>query len=178
MAKAGSWAEVNVRWEGYDRIDFDKVKIRKTMAAIGRDIARAAKARVSKRGKSRAGQVPGRSSGALRASIRYKVSAPGFLVRVAPYGNSRIGSDFYPAYLHYGVRTFGRIKKAAKGEGVGKSNRRRRGARAELEAQKRKSGYRIEPRENYMVDALRIRRAHTRAVLARALQDALIPRKN
>lgn len=143
MAKAGSWAEVNVRLEGYSRIDFDKPQIRKAMRIIGRDIQRQARKMVAKRGGvSRPGQAPTRSTGTLMRSIKYEVSKPGFLVRIAPYKTDAMGSDFYPAYLHYGS------KKT-----------------------------KLKPRENYMVEALRIRRSQTQRVLSAALEKALIPRK-
>lgn len=143
MAKAGSWAEINVGWEGYSRIDFDKKRVRKAMRIIGRGIQRQARKLVSRRGgKSSPGQAPSRSTGALMRSIKAKVSKPGFLVRIAPEKTKDMGKDFYPAFLHYGSE---------------KNN--------------------LKPRSNYMEDALRIRRFHTRSVLSSALQNALIPRK-
>lgn len=105
MAKAGSWAEVNVGWEGYSRIDFDKVKIRKAMRTVGRDVQKQARKIVARRGGvSKPGQAPSRSTGVLMRSIRAKVSKPGFLVRIAPYKTDAMGEDFYPAYLHYGSK--------------------------------------------------------------------------
>lgn len=143
MAKLGSWAEVNVGWEGYSRIDFDKVKIRKAMRTIGREVQKQARKLVSRRGKaSRPGQAPSRSTGVLARSIKVKVSRPGFLVRVSPEKIPAMGEHFYPAYLHYGSEKIN-----------------------------------LKPRSNYMVDALEMRRAQTRDVLASALQNALVPRK-
>jgi len=143
MAKAGSWAEINVGWEGYSRIDFDKRKIRKAMRTVGRDVQRQARKLVSKRGgKSKPGQAPNRSTGALARSIKVKVSRPGFLVRIAPEKTPAMGDFFYPAVLHYGSEKIN-----------------------------------LKPRSNYMVDALEMKRSQTRNVLARALPDALIPRK-
>ncbi|MGY1490724.1 hypothetical protein ACW4YW_15060 [Methylobacillus pratensis] len=103
MAREGSWAEVNVKWEGYARIDFDKVKIRKAMRLVGRNVQRQSRKLVSRRGGvSRPGQAPSRSTGALMRSIKVKVSRPGFLVRIAPEKITAMGKDFYPAFLHYG----------------------------------------------------------------------------
>lgn len=103
MAKSGSWAEVNVGWEGFSRIDFDKVKIRKTMRGLGRDVQKTARKLVSRRGGvSKPGQAPSRSTGVLARSIKVKVSRPGFLVRIAPEKIPAMGEYFYPAYLHYG----------------------------------------------------------------------------
>lgn len=178
MATEGSWAEVNVKFEGFSRLDFDKKKIRVAMRVIGRAVAQSAKGLVSKKGKSSPGENPGRNTGALRRSIRYKISRPGFLVRIAPFGTKELGENFYPAYLHYGVKTFGRIGRAAPGELVGLRNRRLRGQRAALVAKKKASkSYRIAPRANYMVEALEQKREHVRKVLRLALEDALVPRK-
>ncbi|CAG0966855.1 hypothetical protein MTYP_01040 [Methylophilaceae bacterium] len=142
MATEGSWAEVNVKLDGFSRIDFDKKKIRAAMVVIGRSVTQEAKSLVSPRGRSRPGEMPGRQTGALRRSIKYVISRPGFLVRVAPYKTDKMGKDFYPAFLHYGST---------------KNN--------------------LQPRENYMTDALEKRAEATRNVLRRALEDALVPRK-
>lgn len=102
MSKEGTWAEVNVKWDRFDRIDFDKSKVRKTMRTLGRDVQKEARKLVARRAISAPGQNPGRRTGATYRSIKYRVSRPGFLVRVAPYKTAEMGDDFYPAYLHYG----------------------------------------------------------------------------
>lgn len=102
MATEGSWAEVNVKIDGFSRIDFDTRKVRAGMRFIGRDMQREARKLVSRRAVSKPGEIPGRDSGATQRSIRYRVSRPGFLVRIAPFKTADMGKDFYPAFLHYG----------------------------------------------------------------------------
>lgn len=102
MATEGSWLETNVTLDGFSRIDFDRRKIRKAMQVNGRDVQKAARKLVSRRAISRPGENPGRMTGAMYRSIKYKVSRPGFLVRIAPYKTAEMGDDFYPAYLYYG----------------------------------------------------------------------------
>jgi hypothetical protein len=102
MATEGSWAEVNVKIEGFSRIDFETRKVRIAMRNIGRDMQREARKLVSRRAVSKPGEIPGRATGATQRSIRYRVSRPGFLVRIAPFKTADMGKDFYPAFLHYG----------------------------------------------------------------------------
>ena len=102
MANAGSWLETNVKLEGFSRIDFDRVQIRRAMRTLGRDVQKESRKLVGRRMRSRPGENPGRRSGATVRSIKYKVSRPGFLVRIAPMKTPEMGEHFYPAYLHYG----------------------------------------------------------------------------
>ena len=108
MANMGDLLETNVTIQGHTRLDFDKKKVRKTMAVLGRDIQKTARKLVARKAISAAGEYPGKESGALQRSIKYKVSKPGFLVRIMPFKTADMGPDFYPAFLHYGVP--GRIK--------------------------------------------------------------------
>lgn len=101
MADAGSWAETNVKIEGFSRIDFDRKQVRKTMRVLGRDVQKEARRLVARRAISRPGEAPGRDTGRLMRSIKSKVSKPGFLVRIAPYKTSEM-QDFFPAFLYYG----------------------------------------------------------------------------
>ncbi|BAO88920.1 hypothetical protein [Caballeronia cordobensis] len=141
--------EVHVGWTGHSRIDFDKKKIRKVMRARGRDIQKEARRLVARRALSQPGDYPGRDSGTLWRSIKSKVSRSGFLVRIAPQKTPEMGKDFYPAFLWYGVR------RTAGEEG---------------------SGWRVEPRKNYMTEALDKRREVSETAIMAALKDALIPR--
>ncbi|MFM0328178.1 hypothetical protein [Paraburkholderia strydomiana] len=168
--------EVHVGWTGHSRIDFDKKRIRKVMRARGRDIQKEARRLVARRAISEAGQYPGRDSGTLWRSIKAKVSRSGFLVRIAPQKTAEMGKDFYPAYLWFGVRQGRALGKVAAGQGVGKSNRRRRGARAIETSARSLNGWRIEPRANYMTEALARRREVSENAIKNALKDALIPR--
>ncbi|WP_415257662.1 hypothetical protein [Thauera phenylacetica] len=167
--------EVNETITGHSRIDFDKVKVRRAMRKIGAEVRKDARRRVARRAISGAGEYPGRRSGALARSIKAKVFPSGFLVRVAPYKTAEMDA-FYPAYLDYGVLRDAAPTRLAPGEGVGRSNRRRRGQVAEERAARVAGGYRLAPRKNYMADALEARRESVRVTLRSALLDSLVPR--
>jgi len=144
--------DLNVRLAGHTRIDFDRKQIRKALRNEGRGVQKEARRLVARRAISAPGDFPGRVTGTLWRSIKSKVSRPGFLVRIAPQKTAEMGRDFYPAFLGYGVRP------SPNGKG-GSSN-----------------GWRIEPRDNYMVEALNRRRPVSEVALRAALQNALIPR--
>jgi hypothetical protein len=65
---------------------------------------------VARRAISKAGEMPGRATGALMRSIRPRVSRYGFLVKVMPEKTAEMAA-YYPAFLYYGVP--GRIGKRA-----------------------------------------------------------------
>lgn len=150
--------EVHVGWTGHSRIDFDKKRIRKVMRARGRDIQKEARRLVARRAISQAGDYPGRDKGTLWRSIKAKVSRSGFLVRVAPQKTAEMGKDFYPAYLWYGVH---------------RGSSRSTGHKKQID---NGAGWRIEPRKNYMTEALARRREVSENAIRNALKDALIPR--
>lgn len=156
MAIEGTWAELNVKYEGFSRIDFERKKVRKTMQAIGRDIQKEARKLVGRRYRSGMGQNPGRRTGRLRRSIRYSVSRPGFLVRIRPQKTGDM-KEFYPAFLFHGV--------------TGQARRK------DHQAQSKSGRWRIAPRANYMVDALDNRRSHVYGLLRKTLENSLIPRR-
>lgn len=95
--------EINVKLDGFSRIDFDRKKIRKTMRMLGRDVQKEARRLVARRAVSGAGEYPGRQTGRLWRAIKYKVSKPGFLVKIMP-GKTADMKDFYPAFLLYGSK--------------------------------------------------------------------------
>lgn len=95
--------EINVKLDGFSRIDFDKKKIRKTMRTLGRDVQKEARRLVARRAISGAGEYPGRQTGRLWRAIKYRVSKPGFLVKIMP-GKTADMKDFYPAFLLYGSK--------------------------------------------------------------------------
>lgn len=95
--------EVNVKLGGFSRIDFDKKKIRKTMRTLGRDVQKEARRLVARRAISGAGEYPGRQTGRLWRAIKYKVSKPGFLVKIMPAKTADM-KDYYPAFLLYGSK--------------------------------------------------------------------------
>lgn len=158
-------------FEKFEREAFDKKKIRAAMRKVGKLVRQKAQMNVGlARGQD---SYPVNRSGALQDSINFKLSRSGFLVKVAPYLTSSMGKEFYPAYLHYGVRQGNALKPLAAGAGRGKSNRRARGERAKHVVARKANGWRIEPRANYMSDALQDAGSDVRAILSRAFSDAL-----
>lgn len=149
---------VHVRMVGHSRIDFDRKKVRKALRANGREVQKEARRLVSRRAVSGAGDDPGMQTGALRRSIKNKVSRSGFLVKVAPQKTSEMGAWFYPAFLYYGVR---------------RGSKRTRDHRKKADTG---SGWRIDKRGNYMAEALDRKRAGATKALESALKDALVPR--
>lgn len=149
--------EINATIEGFSRVDFDKKPIKKTMRSIGQKVQTDARRLVARRAISAAGEYPGRDTGALWKSTKYKVSKPGFLVTIAPRpGDGTIKSgEFYPGILYYGVRR-GAIRRKDK------------------KKQTQTGAWRISPRGNHVVDAAENRRAWAQSVIAESLQSALI----
>lgn len=96
--------EINATLLGHSRIDFDGKQIRKTMRLLGREVQKEARRLVARRAISGAGDYPGRQTGAMWRAIKYRVSKPGFLVRIQPDKTEEMGKDFYPAFLSYGSK--------------------------------------------------------------------------
>jgi hypothetical protein len=71
------------------------------------------------------------------------------------------------------VRLGARLRPLAPGQGRGRSNRRLKGKRQEALAARRQNGWRIEPRDNYMTDALADSRADVQRILQQAFAAAL-----
>lgn len=165
MARAAAYLHV-AGFESYGSLDFDKAEVRKAMRQAGAEVQRAARPLVRKAGRSQRGDYPGRQAGVLARSIRYRVSRSGFMVKIAPQKTGGM-AEFYPAYLHYGVKRGARIR--ARPSGV----RRHRGGRAELVAQRQAGAWKLAPRKNYMEDALTARSGRVKALLSRALSRAL-----
>ncbi len=140
-------------FDSYGKLDFDKKEIRKAMRKAGVLVRAKGRKLVSKRSVSEKGQYPAMRKGTLRRSITYRVSRAGFLVKIEPQKTADM-KGFYPAYLWYGVR-----RNAKRG----KSHRK----------QEATGPWRIEPRENYMVDALNSSKGAVRSILKQAFADAL-----
>ena len=153
-------------FESYGALDFDKAEVRKAMRRAGGEVQRAARALVKTAGVSKPGDNPGKQTGALGRGIRYRVSRSGFMVKVAPNKSAGM-AEFYPAYLHYGVKAGARVR------GRPGLKRRARGARADLVERRKSGGWRIEPRNNYMADALADRSGRVKSLLSQALAAAL-----
>lgn len=147
--------ESYVHIEGFDewhRDAFDKRKVRAGMRKAGKIVAGQSQLNIAlARG---AGQYPISRTGRLVHAIAYRVSKSGFLVKIAPDKTDDM-KDYYPAYLHYGVRR-NRSKWAMKA-------RRRQP----------EGPYRIAPRGNYVQDALQDKKSRVQDVLRAAFGAAL-----
>ena len=159
--------------EGFDEFErdvFDKRKIRAGMRKVGLLITQKAQMNLALGG----GQdgYPTTRTGSTVESIGFKVSRSGFLVRISPSKTSAM-EDFYPAYLHYGVKRGKKLGKLAPGMGKGKSNRRANGARAAALAERASGEWRIKPRDNYMADALQDSSSQVQSLLKAAFAAAL-----
>jgi hypothetical protein len=159
--------------EGFDNFErdaFDKREIRKAMRKVGKLIRQRAQMNLAL-GKGQDG-YPVNRTGATLESINFKVSRAGFLVKIAPSKTAPM-KEFYPAYLHYGVKKGRRLGKLAPGKGKGKSNRRAAGARASALAERAMGEWRIRPRDNYMADALQDSKSDVQSILSAAFAAAL-----
>lgn len=159
--------------EGFDNFErdaFDKRKIRAGMRKVGLLIVQRAQMNLVL-GKGQDG-YPVNRTGATVESVTYKVSRSGFLVRISPTKTSAM-EEFYPAYLHYGVKKGRKLGKLAPGQGKGKSNRRARGERAAAMAERAAGEWRIKPRDNYMADALQDSASQVQSILSAAFANAL-----
>ena len=151
--------------DGFDdfmRDAFDKREVRKAMRKAGAAVQRKARSLITKSG---TGDYPQQQKGLLRKSIRGKVSRSGFMVKIEP-GKVAGMKDYYPAYLHYGVKQGARIGKLASG-------RRAKGQRAAEQAARSAGGWRIKPRGNYMADALEAERSAVVSILSSGFKSAL-----
>ncbi|HGM5579284.1 TPA: hypothetical protein ACKP22_000942 [Pseudomonas putida] len=158
-------------YESFDREAFNMRKVRAGMRRVGQLVTGRAQMNLAL-GKGRAG-YPVNRTGETLDSIKYRVSRKGFLVRISPTMTEGM-KQFYPAYLHYGVRLGSRVRRLETGQGRGKSNRRARGARQALQAARANNGWRIAPRDNYMTDALQDSRAEVQAILSQTFASALL----
>lgn len=159
--------------EGFDNFErnaFDKRKIRAGMRKVGLLITQRAQMNLVL-GKGQEG-YPVNRTGTTVESVSFKVSRSGFLVRISPTKTSAM-EEFYPAYLHYGVKKGRKLGKLAPGTGKGKSNRRADGARASALAERASGEWRIKPRDNYMADALQDSASQVQSILSAAFAAAL-----
>lgn len=157
-------------FDSFERDAFDKRKIRAGMRKIGLLITQRAQMNLVL-GKGQDG-YPVNRTGVTVESVSFKVSRSGFLVRISPTKTSAM-EEFYPAYLHYGVKKGRKLGKLAPGKGKGKSNRRAIGARAAALAERAAGEWRIKPRDNYMADALQDSASQVQSILSAAFAAAL-----
>ncbi|QQR69112.1 MAG: hypothetical protein IPI58_09895 [Alphaproteobacteria bacterium] len=151
---------IDISTAGYSGHHFDRRFMRVAMIKIGRDVQKGARQLVSGHGPSRAGAYPAMATGALRRSITYRVSQPGFMVVVSPR-DPKDGSfktdGFYPSLLHYGVRRSGRSK----------THRKHADA----------TPWRISPRGNYMTDSMAQRKARAEAAIMDAVRRGITEKR-
>lgn len=168
--------EVQVGLDFHKVIDYDRKKMRAALVRGAGAVRKEARRLLSRRATSKPGEVPGRQQGQLwRAIGVVSKGNKGGWVKIGP--KTIRGSSFYPAFLFYGVKTAARIQRLAPGEGRGASNRRGRGQRAALVSERKSSSaYRLEPRANYMEEALQNKANAVRVEARDALRGALIPR--
>ncbi|OQS36673.1 hypothetical protein B0T40_09780 [Chromobacterium haemolyticum] len=153
MANDGFYLHIE-GFDQFDRIDFDKSKVRAGMRRVGKLVTGKAQMNVAlARGQ---GSYPRSRTGRLVHAIQYRVSRSGFMTKVMPNMPSG-SSEYYPAFLHYGVR-----RGAKRGKGHKK--------------QVASGPWRIAPRANYIVDALEDSAPKIKQILAAALQRSLRPK--
>ena len=148
---------------------FNRARVRRAFVTIGQRHMRDARRLVMRRARSAPGENPGYQTGRLARSIGYMVPRaskhrPGFMARIAPNqrngeGNRRITGDFYPAFLFYGVK-----------RGAKRRRSHHRGASGGR-------GWRLAPRNNFMVETLEKNRSWTRYFLVRELRKSLKPER-
>ena len=138
--------------QGARSLVFHKPEMRRGMQAIGRMIQKAAQMLVNGQATSKPGEYPARAAGRLSRSIRPQVSRSGFMVVIRPQRKADFGGkEFYPAFLHYGARY----------------------ARNKGHAKHTTGAFRVQPRRNYMVDALEARQARAQQILLECVKKGV-----
>ncbi|ATW30092.1 hypothetical protein BJP41_06875 [Candidatus Williamhamiltonella defendens] len=152
---------------------FNRLLVRRAFMKIGQRHQEEARRRLMKRGgRSQAGETPRWQTGRLAQSIGYHVPRPasrrpGLMVKIAPnqkrgIGSQDIAGDFYPVFLHHGVRSAS--------YGMPKQHKRQK-------RHHKSGGWRIEKRQNYMVATLMRLKSWTCYTLKKALRKSLRPER-
>lgn len=166
LAASNGTLAAHVHIEGFDqfhRDSFDKRKVRVAMRKAGRLVEYRAKLNISLAGAG--SNYPRVLRGVLRDSIKTRVSRSGFMVKIMPDKIDGM-AEYYPAFLHYGVRQGASIYHT-NGKKNSKSKIR------SLMPERNKRGWRITPRGNYIADALEDEASRVRAVLSAGFRRAL-----
>lgn len=147
---------------------FNRARLRRAFVALGQVHLRDTRRLLMRRKRSSPGENPGYQTGKLSRSIGYYVprassKRPGLMVKLAPNqklgkGSRPILETFYPAFLHYGVRS----------ASYHLSQKQRR-----QKMHHHRGGWRIVPRNNYMIEALNRNKDWTRYFLLRELKRSL-----
>lgn len=151
---------------------FHRPLVRRAFMKIGQRHQEEARRLLMRRGRSQAGENPGWRTGRLARSIGYYVpkatsGRPGLMVKIAPnqkrgIGSQDIAGDFYPVFLHHGVRSAS--------YGMPKQHKRQK-------RHHKSGGWRIEKRQNYMVATLMRLKSWTCYTLKKALRKSLRPER-
>lgn len=141
--------------DNFVQYDYDRKAVRKAMRAAAKIVKDRSRRLVNTTGKRN--NYPSRRTGTLANSIRARLSRSGFMARIAPEKTARM-KEFYPAYLHYGVK-----KNPLRGKERARARRR-----GQLQGP-----WLIKPRGNYMVDALRSTTRKVSEVLINGFKEAL-----
>lgn len=141
-------SEVNVRIRGFARIDYNRAPIRKVLRQQIALVREEARELVSSASPSSPGEYPGQRKGILKRAIKSKALRSGLAAVARPEKTPRMGDDYYPAFLLHGVK--------------------QRGGRPLNPG--------LQPRGDYMVDALDNRSSSATDALRDALEAALVPR--
>lgn len=165
------YVEINMpRW--LEKLDFDQKSVRKVILKEAREVRKIARRLVARRALSNAGEFPGRETGALMRSIKvFGGRGKSMFAVIRPHKTAEM-EIFYPKLLLVGSKA--RLKKLAPGEGRGKSNRRGRDERVKALAERAASdNYIIEPRANYMEEAMNRRRYAAREAIEAAVKASI-----
>ena len=149
---------LHVDFQQPNEMRFNRARVRRAFVTIGQRHMRDARRLVMRRGRSEPGENPGYQTGRLAKSIGYMVPKASAKQRNGQ-GNRLITGDFYPAFLFYGVR--------------GGAKRRRSHHRGASGG----SGWRLAPRNNFMVETLNKNNPWTRYYLTRELRLSLKPER-
>lgn len=170
---------LHIDFEQPNELVFNRARLRRAFAKIGQAHAHVARrlARRIRGRSSRAGETPASQTGKLTRSIAYNVPRAskrrsGLMVKIAPSwkgekrknlwgrGGIPLQGTYYPALLYYGVRYAS--------YGMSKQHRRQK-------RHHKSGGWRIAPRENYMVSALEKLKGWTQHTLSEELRKSLRP---
>lgn len=153
------------------RLEFDRRPVFRAITKEARAVRTTARRLIARKAISDVGEFPGRETGALWRSIKVKANRRYLYAAILPLRTPEMGT-FHPYMLLRGTKRG--LRKLGEGEGRGVSNRRRRGDRQGALAERRDSSqFLVEPRGNYMQEALSRRRNAARDAISAALEQAL-----
>ena len=81
--------------------DFDTKKLKPYLRQIGKDVRKGSRRRLSVVGRSQPGAAPGKQTGVLSKSVKYRVTRTGFSVFIRSEKRPEM-KVFYPAFVFFG----------------------------------------------------------------------------